>query len=451
MSRRRMSKAEGQALAALFVALLVVAWALLVATIKAAGAILRWIGVTAADLHSTDPARNQRGRARLATVMSAVLVLAGYAVVSAHSTRTLWHESHASWEFMGLAAVIAVGSLVVLTWRVATGFAATIPWKFALVFFVPAMLLASVVWATDRPTLASAQRQLHASQFDAARESAAAIVALDGSSPAVRSLLDRVHELEVLRERDLSQAFVRFRGPWHDLGTRARVAATLHATSVREASALMTGNEAHRLDALATAANTLPYTAQMFRARAVLMRLATRPRDTTDCPAADLLEARAVVPETECAPYALAVRARVAEQYRGQVLEARRLHGHHHEPALRAWTTARSVAQCLARLGGSPDDPTPAEIETRLVDLQARQQQVEAERERQHQREVQEAERREQRRARRSGSRHSDDDDGGGGRCGGRVLCCDGTCSPSCGVNRGSFRGCCSHHGGICG
>jgi hypothetical protein len=176
MSRRRMSKAEGQALAALFVALLVVAWALLVATIKAAGAILRWIGVTAADLHSTDPARNQRGRARLATVMSAVLVLAGYAVVSAHSTRTLWHESHASWEFMGLAAVIAVGSLVVLTWRVATGFAATIPWKFALVFFVPAMLLASVVWATDRPTLASAQRQLHASQFDAARESAAAIV-----------------------------------------------------------------------------------------------------------------------------------------------------------------------------------------------------------------------------------------------------------------------------------
>jgi hypothetical protein len=34
---------------------------------------------------------------------------------------------------------------------------------------------------------------------------------------------------------------------------------------------------------------------------------------------------------------------------------------------------------------------------------------------------------------------------------GGTVLCCDGTRSPSCGCNRSSFRGCCSHHGGICG
>ena len=31
------------------------------------------------------------------------------------------------------------------------------------------------------------------------------------------------------------------------------------------------------------------------------------------------------------------------------------------------------------------------------------------------------------------------------------VLCCDGTRSPSCGCDRSSFRGCCSHHGGICG
>lgn len=31
------------------------------------------------------------------------------------------------------------------------------------------------------------------------------------------------------------------------------------------------------------------------------------------------------------------------------------------------------------------------------------------------------------------------------------VLCCDGTRSPTCGCDRSSFRGCCSHHGGICG
>lgn len=32
-----------------------------------------------------------------------------------------------------------------------------------------------------------------------------------------------------------------------------------------------------------------------------------------------------------------------------------------------------------------------------------------------------------------------------------RVQCCDGTLSPTCMCDRASFRGCCSHHGGICG
>lgn len=32
--------------------------------------------------------------------------------------------------------------------------------------------------------------------------------------------------------------------------------------------------------------------------------------------------------------------------------------------------------------------------------------------------------------------------------CGDRVQCCDGTCSPTC---RDAHRGCCSHHGGVCG
>jgi hypothetical protein len=31
-----------------------------------------------------------------------------------------------------------------------------------------------------------------------------------------------------------------------------------------------------------------------------------------------------------------------------------------------------------------------------------------------------------------------------------RVRCCDGNLSPSCLCN-GSHRGCCSHHGGVCG
>ncbi len=32
-----------------------------------------------------------------------------------------------------------------------------------------------------------------------------------------------------------------------------------------------------------------------------------------------------------------------------------------------------------------------------------------------------------------------------------RVQCCDGTLSPSCLCGRPSYRGCCSHHGGVCG
>jgi len=37
---------------------------------------------------------------------------------------------------------------------------------------------------------------------------------------------------------------------------------------------------------------------------------------------------------------------------------------------------------------------------------------------------------------------------GGGSQ---NVMCCDGTRSPTCGCNRSSMQGCCSHHGGICG
>ncbi|RYD81581.1 MAG: hypothetical protein EOP84_10765 [Verrucomicrobiaceae bacterium] len=34
---------------------------------------------------------------------------------------------------------------------------------------------------------------------------------------------------------------------------------------------------------------------------------------------------------------------------------------------------------------------------------------------------------------------------------GGEFLqCCDGTRSPTCRVDRASYRGCCSHHGGVC-
>ena len=33
----------------------------------------------------------------------------------------------------------------------------------------------------------------------------------------------------------------------------------------------------------------------------------------------------------------------------------------------------------------------------------------------------------------------------------GFVKCCDGSTSPSCRCSRGSFQGCCSHHGGVCG
>jgi hypothetical protein len=32
-----------------------------------------------------------------------------------------------------------------------------------------------------------------------------------------------------------------------------------------------------------------------------------------------------------------------------------------------------------------------------------------------------------------------------------KLLCCDGTRSPTCGCDRDSNRGCCSRHGGVCG
>ncbi len=43
---------------------------------------------------------------------------------------------------------------------------------------------------------------------------------------------------------------------------------------------------------------------------------------------------------------------------------------------------------------------------------------------------------------------------GGGSQTSGggdeHLRCCDGTRSPTCTYGRASYRGCCSHHGGVC-
>jgi hypothetical protein len=444
---RRVSKAEGAAMAALFVAMITVAVAMVVAMAKALGAIVKWIGATASDLASSDPLRVLRGRARVATVNSALVVLAGYAVVATHAGRSPWHEAHAAWEPLGFAMMIAAGSLVFLTWRSATGLGATVPLKHAAGPLIPAAAVAMVVWTVDGPSLSSAEARLRAGELDDARLTASAVASLDGMSPAVASLLDRIHEREVTSQSDLTRAFSRFRGQWNDPAVRARAAASLHETSAREAGAASARDDAERLDALAVAADALPDEARMFRSRAALARVARRPNGPQDCPATDLLGLRGSVPPAEYDARFATVRDRIAAQYRTQVIAARGQAGDHGD-AIRVWSSARNTAHCLAALGTTPVDPTLPEIEVRLAELGERQQRDAAAAERQREREARAAEHSERRRAR-SGS--GGGDVGGGSRCGNRVQCCDGSCSPSCGLNRSSFRGCCSHHGGICG
>lgn len=458
MSRYRGSKGGGALFAALFMVAITVTVAVAVALGKALSALARWVATTLVDLASGDPQRVLRARARVATIVSAAIVLLGYATVIGHIERTTWHDAHAAWELLSVALLLVVGGLVAFVWRLATGFGANVKLRWPLVATLPGVLLAAGVLVFDVPTRDDVDAAVREGNLTEARIAADSLVALDDQSSEYATLRDTVHERIVYSNGDLVRSLEAYDGVWSDATIQTRTRDWLHRSCVSARITSLNSNDDRRLNALASAAHALPDEAEALRLRVRLVQVSRRPNAPDDCPANELQALRAVLPPEEIEPRAAVVAERVNATYQLQA----RAYPPGDPSEARALNSARAIAPCLVSLGHTPIDPTVAEIDDRLSELQAEQQRAAAEEaqnrereersrereQRNREREQRNREREQRNRERESGSRA--DRESEGSRCGSRLQCCDGSCSPTCTVDRASYRGCCSHHGGIC-
>lgn len=455
MSRHRVSKAEGAAVAALVMLTFAAIAALAVALFKAAVVIFRWLATTADDWRSGVPARVARARARLATLATAAYVLVAYGFLAAHVGQSPWHVEHASWELPGAALAVAVGALSFLTWRALTGLGrrASAPalWATSGVAAIAALGFAAV----DAPSRAEVEALVRRGNVNDARTAVSYLEQAGQTPGAAAALADQLHEREVNEAPDLAAKLMALRAPWRLAANEARVRGAIEASVTQQTRELLARNDAAGLDRLTSISHELPAVDPQVRASARLAHAAAKPDDATSCPATDYAELARTLGAAEVDPRRAQSRARAealfqrlereaaASEERGATMDA-----------VQGWTRVEGAARCVQALGGA-DVLTPLDLPTRLGRLQRVAEREYERNERVRQREDREAERQQRReereaeRQRRREERNRGGDDEGSA-CGSHLSCCDGSCSPSCRTDRDSYRGCCSHHGGVC-
>jgi len=306
------------------------------------------------------------------------------------------------------------------------------------------------VYAATGPDKHDAELAMSAGNVERARVTAKALVDLDIDSEGGDAILDELQYRELLSLPTLRDKVYAAQRPWRrpENATRAGEHVVAHA---RESSR---GNAADCQDALldevatlvepfdATYAKTVASTAALCR-----VKRCAREHDC-DCVASNLDAAKhAQDAERDGAKkvaydaFAAAFQAERVKAAQAKALRDRAAH-------LRE---AKRLGACTDRLGGAVDPVVLAKIdqdlaadthaiqvgdERRAREAEAKRKQEEALQKAEQARAEAEARRQAAVEAARAASR--------------RLMCCDGTVSPSC-LCSGSRRGCCSHHGGVCG
>jgi hypothetical protein len=440
--RRGLNAAESRALAALIGAMLTAAIMIAVSVAKFSWMALKWLWTTINDLSSADPSVRIHARLRIATIVSAIVTVAGIASIHRYSERGEWFRLYASHTpAFALATIATVVALVWLVWRVALRRrAANVARRLAPVgLFVAGVVVASTAVAVDQPTVARARAALRAGDESRASVEVTAAREHDPSvSAQAESLLDDLRLANFRRASTLEERAGFVSQSWFTASARDSVARAVNDEVRVEADRAVSARDAARLDRLAAASTALPIRRRLETLRA---QWTVAAYDGGECPtlAADTLRS-ATEEGLDIQGTLRSTRERNEPRLAALVQRATRESGEFARVPL--WTQARDVARCLRSITLVETTPTIAEIDRRVAEATSARDRLQASVTAQAQRDAQrraarEAEREPPRETRRRGS--------------GRLLCGDGTLSPSCSCSRSSWSGCCSHHGGVSG
>ncbi len=368
-----------------------------------------------------------------------VVLIAGVRVVRAYSAQSEWHERFGDQRVMAwflfaalLASVFTVAGLTLprRTWGLST--------TWAPLAVASLSCLATIgTFFVGGPTREEAERALAAGDLTAARIVGQSLIDADDDPDAGRDVLDQVHLGKVFAASTLQGKRQELSRAWFDSSyggkARAHLLESARATAERQAKAC----DVAGLDDTATQMSGFDdgY-AEQLRSAAALCRV-PRCKDC-DC-IVGLLDRATAVPPAEKDKVRASAHKAYRDAFDGEL--SRVAAAGDADAKVTALTAALAAAPCVGKLG------TPVErgvVEQLRVDLREAERAAEAER----QRAAAEAERQ---RLAEEVARKREEAIEQAREATRRVQCCDGTVSPSCLCSRSSRRGCCSHHGGVCG
>jgi hypothetical protein len=409
-------------------------------------------------------------RTLLSVAAGVVSLVLSMMVVGAYTSRAPWFALYGNvglLERLGFVAAILAGLTV-------AGLLLPRSARTRLRVTAPACLLAGtcavmlVAWSTVTPSLEGARRSSELGDLRLARLEAEAVVAEEGPSVASSEVLERIATLEAEAEqqRMLAEDQARLDRiqlvtavgetaeivalPWHFEANRNAAVKLLRERALQEIDRSYDGADAAGLNDLARVmAVHDSHLAVRARARAALLEADSLQRRGDFAQATKVLGAWEAPPGDPRANDLHAVVAKRTEEGLLARLKAPLAEDAPLQVERSALLQRIEDAELFTKTTGQEPPielPTTkkrlATVERKLAKAAQR-----AERER---RRSQESERRRERAAARAARpkprppapRATSHDN--------RVQCCDGSKSPTCTYDRGSLRGCCSHHGGVC-
>jgi hypothetical protein len=392
-----------------------------------------------------EPLRLRR-RVILATAICGVLC--GGAACADYTARHEWFAKYGSSPaIMTLSALAsAVAAVAAAGWLLSkhgrTSRRTWLPTAVTVILAVAALGTARA----DMPDGGRAAEYLRGGDGSRAQVEAAAALLSDPADRNAREVLDTLRLRAVEAASSSVEVYRLVKEPWFADSARATAVAILENRVSAEVTKASGVDDLDTLRSLRAPASLLPERVQTDIRRATALagvRRCLASRSFGCLPASTTLALAAEVPEEQLSPLVAEGRSSVKAGYSAA-----------HQRALSARVPSERMARLAEAIaiGKIYSELTQGELSPglkRLEDLHrtatgddARQKQAQADKERRARaREAREAaakaaqlERQERARSRDSAS----------------LQCCDGTLSPSC-TCAGSRRGCCSHHGGVCG
>lgn len=330
----------------------------------------------------------------------------------------------------------------------------------------------AVLWSSGGPTVSAAVGAMDGADLEAAREELAAVAAVGGDRDGFDAASERLvamdadalrleHEreddehLEQVRRAESLWTAVNLVGkPWHTDQHLDEAHAAVHGLAAQVlAEGLAAHDEAALLDAVKALAGYDRHSAMRGRtyARIARARTCTAAKEFA-CAVEALADLQANEADQQGSRALADARSELAAGLRDAVAAAP-IDAEDAHARKAAIETAIVEAKAYEALAGEPPPRSIAALES---DLRSTERSLEAARKKEAAAEAKRvaaelrasraAERAAAKAERRSQARASSSSWSGSSH----LMCCDGTRSPSCTVGRGSYRGCCSHHGGVC-